>query len=395
MLRSFGIVVPIRKTIMKLPVKKMCEASVLLALGILLPMFFHLFGAGGPVFLPMHLPVLLAGLLLGPFYGGLLGILIPLFSFLLTQMPQIGILPGTMVELVLYGLSSGFFFRVIKTGKLTLDLSLSLLFAMLLGRMGGGLTTLAIYANQSQPYSLAAWTATYFVVSWPGILIQWLLIPSLMFALIKSHLWSENERYLNPHKVEEANRKEQASFFDALAPKWSEVRILDQEKVKQLLSPLSLKGEVLDVACGDGVLDEELLSEGLQVDGIDISAEMIRNAKAKHPNPNLTYFCGDFYSFETQKRYDALIVFDAYPHFIDRDAFAEKASRLLKKGGRLFILQDAAKETINQAHTGMDKEKVSRQLLAPKQEALPYWKWFRKGQMRDGHDSYLLELIRR
>ena len=79
---------------MKNNVKKMCEAAVLLALGILLPMFFHLFGAGGPVFLPMHLPVLLAGFLLGPLYGALIGLLSPLLSFLFTQMPQIGGLPG-------------------------------------------------------------------------------------------------------------------------------------------------------------------------------------------------------------------------------------------------------------------------------------------------------------
>lgn len=380
---------------MKNNVKKLCEAAVLIALGVLLPMAFHLFGAGGPIFLPMHLPVLLAGFLLGPLYGALIGLLSPLLSFLFTQMPQIGGLPGMMVELFVYGTLSGLLFRLIKTKNLYLDIYLSLFLAMLLGRVAGGLTSLAIYASQSKAYTWAAWASTYFVISWPGILIQVLLIPSLMIALIKSHLWSENERYLNPARVEEANRAEQAAFFDSLAPKWSERSDRDEKSIHALLSPLQLSGNVLDVACGDGVLDEELLKEGLKVDAVDVSFEMIRLAKEKHQNPNLAYFCGDFYSFENDKRYDALLVFDAYPHFLDKDAFAEKAASLLKKGGKLYILHDKSKEAINACHHDEVTKKVAAPLLTPKKEALPYWKWFKKGTMVDEKDRYLLELIRR
>jgi len=380
---------------MKNNVKKMCEAAVLLALGILLPMFFHLFGAGGPVFLPMHLPVLLAGFLLGPLYGALIGLLSPLLSFLFTQMPQIGGLPGMMVELFVYGTLSGLFFRLIKTKNLYLDIYLSLFLAMFLGRVAGGLTSLAIYASQSKGYTWAAWASTYFVISWPGILIQVLLIPSLMIALIKSHLWSENERYLDPAKAEEANRAEQVAFFDSLAPKWSEKAPREAQTIHALLAPLKLRGTVLDVACGNGVLDEELVGEGLQVDAIDVSFEMIRSAKEKHQNPNLTYFCEDFYAFQSDKRYDALLVFDAYPHFLDKDAFAAKAASLITKGGRLYILHDKSKEVINSNHHGEAERKVASPLLTPKKEALPYWKWFKKGAMVDDTDHYLLELIRR
>ena len=228
---------------------------------------------------------------------------------------------------------------------------------MFLGRVAGGLTSLAIYASQSKGYTWAAWASTYFVISWPGILIQVLLIPSLMIALIKSHLWSENERYLDPAKAEEANRAEQVAFFDSLAPKWSEKAPREAQTIHALLAPLKLRGTVLDVACGNGVLDEELVGEGLQVDAIDVSFEMIRSAKEKHQNPNLTYFCEDFYAFQSDKRYDALLVFDAYPHFLDKDAFAAKAASLITKGGRLYILHDKSKEVINSNHHADDGQR--------------------------------------
>ncbi|RKY70366.1 MAG: ECF transporter S component, partial [Candidatus Latescibacterota bacterium] len=50
-------------------------------------MIFHQFGIAGKVFLPMHFPVIVAGLLFGPFSGLLVGLFSPVLSFLLTGMP--------------------------------------------------------------------------------------------------------------------------------------------------------------------------------------------------------------------------------------------------------------------------------------------------------------------
>ena len=63
-------------------------AGVLTALGVLLPFVTaHAFGVPGTVLLPMHLPVLLMGLLCGPQFGAAGGLLIPVISSLLTGMP--------------------------------------------------------------------------------------------------------------------------------------------------------------------------------------------------------------------------------------------------------------------------------------------------------------------
>ena len=91
--------------------KKMAVGGLLIAVGILLPQVFHLAGgsAMGTLFLPMHLPVLLGGFLLGPLFGGTVGLLTPLVSCLLTGMPAAAVLPTMAVELLVYGLAGGAF----------------------------------------------------------------------------------------------------------------------------------------------------------------------------------------------------------------------------------------------------------------------------------------------
>ena len=70
--------------------RKLTFASLCLSTALLLPQLFHLLGLqqAGQIFLPMHIPVLLSGLLLGWHYGALLGFMTPLLSFLLTGMPS-------------------------------------------------------------------------------------------------------------------------------------------------------------------------------------------------------------------------------------------------------------------------------------------------------------------
>ena len=80
--------------------KKMIYGG-LLTVGLVLPQAFHVFGQGvGMAFLPMHLPVMIAGILLGPCYGGLIGLIVPLVSSMLTGMPPVPNLYFMIVELV-------------------------------------------------------------------------------------------------------------------------------------------------------------------------------------------------------------------------------------------------------------------------------------------------------
>lgn len=81
--------------------------AVLLALGVMLPIAFHALPLGGRVFLPMHFPALLAGLLLGPVSGLIVGAGSPLLSLLLTGRPPVPLMVPMLLELAAYGGAAG------------------------------------------------------------------------------------------------------------------------------------------------------------------------------------------------------------------------------------------------------------------------------------------------
>lgn len=168
--------------------------AVCIALCVVLPMALHWIpGVGsinlGTLLSPMHLPVLLCGLVCGWPYGLVCGILGPLLSSLLTSMPGWSYLPTMMVELALYGLISGILIQLVHTGRLMVDLYISLVVAMLVGRIITGIARALIFVPRSGGvYSLSAWATGYFVSSFPGIILQLILLPILYLALQRAKL---------------------------------------------------------------------------------------------------------------------------------------------------------------------------------------------------------------
>ena len=93
--------------------RKSLSAAVCIALCVVLPLVFHAVPNGGILFSPMHLPVLLAGIITSWPFGLLVGIAGPLLSFLFTGMPGAPMLPQMMVELGCYGFMAGLMMRVV------------------------------------------------------------------------------------------------------------------------------------------------------------------------------------------------------------------------------------------------------------------------------------------
>lgn len=170
-------------------VKKSIITAVCIALCYVVPLLFHGVQNAGRVFLPMHLPVFLCGLICGWQYGLLCGLAGPALSSLLTSMPPVAILPSMMLELAVYGCVSGLMMRFIRTKNTYADLYISLIAALLCGRVVAGLMQALIFSKGA--YSMTAWVSGYVVTSWPGTLIQLVLLPSVVFALMKAHLIPE------------------------------------------------------------------------------------------------------------------------------------------------------------------------------------------------------------
>ena len=62
--------------------KKLVSCALCIALGVLLPMAFHVIPNAGSIFLPMHIPVLICGLFCGWPYGLACGILTPFIEYI-------------------------------------------------------------------------------------------------------------------------------------------------------------------------------------------------------------------------------------------------------------------------------------------------------------------------
>ena len=167
------------------PAKKLVFAAVCVALCVVIPQAFHMIPNGGTVFLPMHIPVLLCGLICGWPYGFLCGLLGPLLSSVVTGMPPAAMLPSMMVECAVYGAVSGLLMRYVRTRHSVADLYISLISAMVLGRVVAGLAKAWIFTPGTAPF---AWVTTSLVAGIPGIVIQLILMPAVIYALTKAHL---------------------------------------------------------------------------------------------------------------------------------------------------------------------------------------------------------------
>lgn len=163
--------------------RKLVISSFLLALGILLPQVFHMFGGRevGNLLLPMHIPVLLTGFIVGPIMGFYVGILTPILSHLITGMPPMSpvpILPMMIFELAAYGIASGFLYQ-----KLKQNLFIALIGAMVIGRLTYAIA-MGIIVNLFGIQLPPGMNIVASMVSGiPGIILQLILIPAVVQSL--------------------------------------------------------------------------------------------------------------------------------------------------------------------------------------------------------------------
>lgn len=161
--------------------KKLVLSGLFVAFGVILPMVFHMFNMGGPVFLPMHIPVLIAGYFLGPIYGALVGILTPVLSGLLTGMPPlVPVMPIMAFELCGYGLITGLIFS--KTNKIYV----SLICAMIVGRLFAIVGAFVVSLTLAPQVSPIAYVVGGLSTAIPGMVIQIIFIPVLVGFLFRN-----------------------------------------------------------------------------------------------------------------------------------------------------------------------------------------------------------------
>ena len=202
-------------------------------------------------------------------------------------------------------------------------------------------------------------------------------------------------------------------YFDSLAHDWDDYQECPQEVKRTLLerAGVGAGARVLDVACGTGAVTEELHSlTGEKVVGIDLSGEMIAVAKRKFAGQSWAEFEKvDFLQFaptkseqspqqkqkgEAFEAFDFVVIYNAYPHFMNVSALRDKAYSLLAKGGKLAIIHSIGRECLN-AHHKQHADHVSRMIGSPLHEAKSFEPLFKVEIAEEDEKHYLLVLTKK
>lgn len=163
------------------------------------------------------------------------------------------------------------------------------------------------------------------------------------------------------------NKQDVIEFFDRAAPGWDADMIKNDVIIGKILDNAEIEAgqDILDVACGTGVMFPYYLQRGAaSVTGIDISPEMVKIAESKYPEDSrVQVICGDVEEVKFQKKFDRIVVYNAFPHFPKPKRLVKILSELLKEDGRLTIAHGMSREAIDGHHRG-SASKVSNGLMS-------------------------------
>ena len=163
------------------------------------------------------------------------------------------------------------------------------------------------------------------------------------------------------------DKKDIIDFFDRCAPTWDAEMIKSDAIIGKILDNAEVGADmdILDVACGTGVMFDYYLGRGVtSVTGIDISPEMAKIAAEKYAAaPKVQVVCGDVEEYAFDRKFDRIVVYNAFPHFPYPKRLIKTLAGLLKEDGRLTVAHGQSREAIDGHHSGA-ASKVSNGLMA-------------------------------
>ncbi len=189
-------------------------------------------------------------------------------------------------------------------------------------------------------------------------------------------------------------KKDIIEFFDRCAPWWDEDMIRNEDLISIILDNGGIRAgmDVLDVACGTGVLFSDYLKRGVaSVTGIDISPEMAKIAAAKFPEVNV--ICGDVENVDFGRQFDAIMVYNAFPHFPDPEKLIRVLAGLVKPGGKLSVAHGMSRAALIRHHERASK--VSIDLLHEQELAALFLPYFEVDVVISNDQMYQVSGIRR
>ena len=164
------------------PIFDMVLAALFLAMAYVLPFFTGQVPQIGSMLCPMHIPVLLCGFICGWPWGLAVGLIAPLLRSATLGMPPMFPTAVCMAfELAIYGAVSGLMYKVLPKSKLSVYVSL--LIAMVTGRLVWGVAMFACLGLSGGSFGFKAFLAGAVTNALPGIILQLILVPVIVMVL--------------------------------------------------------------------------------------------------------------------------------------------------------------------------------------------------------------------
>ena len=161
------------------------------------------------------------------------------------------------------------------------------------------------------------------------------------------------------------DKKEIVSFFNSCADSWDADMVKVQWKIDKILDIAGVTEDkaVLDVACGTGVLIPDYVNRKVsRCVGVDISRNMIEIALCKFRiHRNFRFICADAECFDFGETFDCTVIYNAFPHFVNRTNLFENILKHLNENGRITVAHGMSRDALIKHHSGR-AEKVSSAL---------------------------------
>ena len=187
------------------------------------------------------------------------------------------------------------------------------------------------------------------------------------------------------------------AYFDSQAEHWDRRTHHDPHKLRYIMRVLDLHAgqRVLDVACGTGVLFPWLLPHNPELlMGIDISEAMTEKARAKYQDRRLRVVTADYYHLAAGA-FDRIILYNAYPHFFDKERLAQKTFDLLSSGGRFVVAHNKGRESLNAIHEARGARECSMPLQSANTECGWFEPYFAIDISTDNEDMFVISGVKR
>ena len=146
------------------------------------------------------------------------------------------------------------------------------------------------------------------------------------FSKMATEWWDPNGKFKPLHK------------FNPIRIKYIKEKIINNFNLENKKKSLK-KIQILDIGCGGGLLSEPMCRLGANVTGIDASNTNIKIAKlhAKKNKLDIQYICSSPENLKIKKKFDVILNMEIVEHVKDIEIFLKSSSKLLKKGGLMFV----------------------------------------------------------